>query len=103
MDTDSFIMHIKTVDFYKDIADDVERRFNTSNYECDRALPTGKNKYVIGLMKDQLEGKIMMEFVAFRPKNYFHLVDDGGSDRKTKGTKCVINEDLGLMIIKTVC
>ena len=33
MDTDSFIMHIKTEDFYKDIADDVEKRFDTSNYE----------------------------------------------------------------------
>ena len=44
MDTDSFIMHIKTEDFYKDIADDVEKRFNTPNYECDRPLPTGKNK-----------------------------------------------------------
>ena len=52
MDTDSFIMDIKTEDFYKDIANDVEKRFDTSNYECDRSLPTGKNKKVIGLMKD---------------------------------------------------
>ena len=43
MDTDSFIMHIKTEDFYKDIADDVEKRFDTSNYENNRPLPTGKN------------------------------------------------------------
>ena len=43
MDTDSFIMNIKTEDFYKDIANDVEKRFDTSNYECDRPLPTGKN------------------------------------------------------------
>ena len=43
-DTDSFIMNIKTEDFYKDIANDVEKRFDTSNYECDRPLPTGKNK-----------------------------------------------------------
>ena len=56
MDTDSFIIHIKKEDFYEDIADDVEKRFDTSNYECnsvqcDRPLPTGKNKKVIGLMK----------------------------------------------------
>ena len=56
VDTDSFIMHIKTEDFYIDIADDVEKRFDTSNYECDRPLPTGKNKKVIGLMKDELGG-----------------------------------------------
>ena len=68
MDTDSFIMHIKTEDFYKDIAHGVEKRFDTSNYECDRLLPTGMNKKVIGLMKDELGGKIMTEFVTLRPK-----------------------------------
>ena len=40
MDIDSFIMNIKTEDFYKDITNDVEKRFDTSNYECDRPLPT---------------------------------------------------------------
>ena len=54
MDTDSFVMNIKTEDFYKDIVNDVEKRFDTSNYEVDRPLPTGKNKKVIGLMKDEL-------------------------------------------------
>ena len=44
MDTDSFIIHIKTKDFYKDIADDIEKRFETSNYDINRALPTEKNK-----------------------------------------------------------
>ena len=66
MDTDSFIIHIKTEDFYKDIADDVEYKFDTSNYEVDRPLPTGKNKKVIGLMKDELGGKIITAFVALR-------------------------------------
>ena len=73
MDTDSFIMHIKTKDFYGDIADDVEKRFDTSNYDVNRPLPTGKNKKVIGLMKDDLGGKIMTEFVALRPKIYSYL------------------------------
>ena len=59
MDTDSFIMHIKTEDFYKDIADDVEKTFDTSNYEINRPLSIGKNEKVIGLMKDELRGKIM--------------------------------------------
>ena len=76
MDTDSFIMHIKTEDFYKDIADDVDKRFDTSNYECDRPLPIGKNKKVIGLMKDELGGKIITEFIALRPKTYSCLTDD---------------------------
>ena len=68
MDTDSFIIYIKTEDFYKDIANDVKKRFDTSNYGVDRPLPTGKNKKVIGLMKDELGGKIMTEFVALRSK-----------------------------------
>ena len=67
MDTDSVIMYIKTEDFYKDIANDAEKRFDTSNYEVNRPLPTGKNKKVIGLMKDELGGKIMTEFLALRP------------------------------------
>ena len=53
MDMDSFIMNIKTEDFYKDVDNDVDKRFDTSNYEVDRPLPIGKNKKVIGLMKDK--------------------------------------------------
>ena len=91
MDTDSFIINIKTEDFYKDIANDVEKRFDTSNYEVDRPLPTGKNKKVIGLMKDELGGKIITEFVALRPKTYSYLTDYYKEDKKAKGTKkCVI-------------
>ena len=70
MDTDSFVMNIKTKDFYKDIANDVEDTFDTSNYEVNRPLPTGKNKKVTGLMKDELGGKVITEFVALRPKTY---------------------------------
>ena len=93
MDTDSFIMNIKTNDFYKDIASDVENRFDTSNHELNRPLPTGKNKKVIGLMKDELGGKIIMEFVTLRPKPYSFLTDDGKEDKKAKGTKkCVIKK-----------
>ena len=100
MDTDSFIMNIKTNDFYKDIANDVGNRFDTSNYEVNtsetsalarRPLPTGKNKKIIGLMKDKLGGKIITEFVTLRPKIYSFLTDDGKEDKKAKGTKkCII-------------
>ena len=91
MDTDSFKMNIKTEDFYKDIANDVEKSFDTSNYEVNRPLPRGKNKKVIGLMKDELGGKIITEFITLRPKTYSYLTDDGKEDKKAKGTKkCVI-------------
>ena len=54
IDTDSFLFHIKTKDFYKDIVDDGWKRYNTSNYKVERPLPIGMNKKVIGLMKDGL-------------------------------------------------
>ena len=84
MDTDSFIMNIKTNDFYEDIASDVENRFDTSNYEVKRPLATGKNKKVIGLIKDELGGKIITEFVTLRPKTYSFLTDDGKEHKKAK-------------------
>ena len=71
MDTDSFVMNIKAEDFYKDIANDVEKRFDTSNYEVERPLPTEKNKKVIGLMKDELGEKIITEFITLRPKSLY--------------------------------
>ena len=78
MDTDSFIIHVKTSeDIYEDIADDVEKRFDTSNFEVNRPLTIGKNKTVVGIMKDELGGKSMTEFVALRPKTYSYLMDDG--------------------------
>ena len=95
MDTDNFIINIKTEDFHKDIADDVEKRFDTSNYECNGPLPAGKNEKVIGLMKDKLGGKNMTEFVALSPKTYSYLMDDDNTGKKAKGTKkCVIKRTL---------
>ena len=78
MDTDSFTINIETEDFYKDIANDVERRFDTYNYDKNdkRPPPIGKNKKVIGLFKDGLGGKIMIEVVVHRAKTYAYLLDD---------------------------
>ena len=67
--------------------DNVRNRFDTSNYEVNRPLPTAKNKKVIGLMKDELGGKIITEFVTLRPKTYSFLTDDGKEDKNAKGTK----------------
>ena len=87
MDTDSFIMNLKTNDFYKDISNDVENSFEN------RPLPMGKNKKVIGLMKDELGRKIITKFVTLRPKTYSYLTDDGKEDKKDKETKkCVIKK-----------
>ena len=95
MDTDSFIAYIKTNDIYKDIAKDVETRFDTSNYELERPLPKGKYKKVIGLMKDELGEKLMTKFVGLKVKTYSYLIDDGSDDKKAKRTKkCVIKRKL---------
>ena len=94
MDTNSFIVYIKRDDIYKNIAEDVETRFDTSNYELefnyiDRPLLKGKNKKVIGLMKDELGGKIVTKFLGLRAKTYSYLIDDGSEDKKAKVTKSV--------------
>ena len=91
MDTVSFIVYIKTGNISKDIAEDVETRFDTSKYEPDRPLPKGRNKTVIGLVKDQLGGNIMPKFVGLRAKAYSYLIDEGSEDKKAKDTiNCVI-------------
>ena len=96
MDTDSLIFKVKTEDFYEDIADDVEKRLDTSNYKIDGPLLiTDKNEMVIGLMKDELGRRIMTEFISLRAKTYAYLMDDDSEFKKAKGTKkCVIKRVL---------
>ena len=97
MDTDSFVINIFTEDFFEDINNDVERWFDTSNYDENdkRPLPIGKNKKVIGLFKDELGGKIMKEFCALRAKTYTYLMDDDCGNKIAKGIKkCVIKRRL---------
>ena len=102
MDTDSLVYHIKTEDFYADIVDDVQTRLDTSGYIPDRPLPVGLNKKVIGLMKDELGGKIMTEFVALRPKLYSYKKLDGSEDKKCKGIKkCIVKKTLTFEDYKT--
>ena len=96
-DTDSFIIHIITEDFFEDISNDVEVWYDTSNYDKNdkRPLPIGKNKKVPGLFKDELGGKIIIEVITLRPKIYAYLEDDGNDHKKAKGTKkCVIKQEL---------
>ena len=89
MDTDSCIIYIKAKDVYEDIANIIEIRFDTLNYEVNRPLTMKKKqkKKEIRLMKDKLGGKIMTEFLGLRPEIYFYLIDDGNRDRKAKRTK----------------
>ena len=97
MDTDNFIVHIETEDFYEDIASNVDKWFDTSAYNEDnnRPLPIGKNKKVIGKFKDEMNGKIMIENYNARAKTYAFKLDDDKETKRAKGTKkCVIKKDL---------
>ena len=71
-------------DIYKDIAEDVEIRFDTLNFELDRPLPKGKTKNIIGLMKDEIGAIIMKKFVQLIGKIHSYLIDDGSVVVKIK-------------------
>ena len=96
-DTDSFIIHIKTEDFYKDMSNDIDKWFDTSNFNKNdnRPLEIRKNKKVIGRFKDELGGKIMTEFCALRAKAYAYKLDDDVEKKKAKGNKkCVVEREI---------
>ena len=95
MDTDSFMVYIKTEDIYSDIAKDVETRFDSSNCKLDRPLPKGTNEKIIRLIKDELGGKIMIQFATLGPKTYSYLTYEDNKNKKAKSTKkCVVKGKL---------
>ena len=97
MDTDSFVINIFTEDFFEDINNDVERWFDTSNYDKNdkRPLQIGVNKKVIGMFKDELGRKIMKTFCALRAKTYSYLIENDNERKKAKGVKrCLIKRRL---------
>ena len=105
IDAGSFIVHVKTDGIYKNFAEDVEKRFDTSNFEIDKPLPKREKKKVIGLMKDKLGGQIMKNFFGLRTKTYSYLSylkdNNNNEDKKAKSRKkCVIK--INLEIIKNV-
>ena len=108
MDTDSFVIQIITEDFYKDIANDIEKWFHTCNYDENKAgktpIPIGKNKKVIGLFKDELGGKVKEVLVNTKAKPFAYLINGYNNDdydkekiknKKAKAAKkCVIKRRL---------
>ena len=106
MDTDSFIIQIETDDFFKDISNDVDKWFDTSKYDKNdnRPLEIGKNKKIIDKFKDELNGKIITEFIALRAKTYAYTQlneDKIEEHKKAKGTKkFVIKKHLNFELYK---
>ena len=88
-DTDSLMFQIYTDDFYKDISHDILTKFDTSDYPPDHesGIPTGVNKKVIGMFKDEVAGKQITCFVGLRPKLYSFRIEEDKEVRKCKGIK----------------
>ena len=88
-DTDSLMYRIQTDDFYKDISKDVKSKFDTSDYPQSHpsGIPTGLNKKVIGMFKDEVAGKQITHFIGLRPKLYSFKIEDGKNVKKCKGIK----------------
>ena len=87
--TDSLMYEIETEDFYQDISPDVHDKFDTSNFPKDHpsGIPTGVNKKVIGMFKDEAGVQQIFEFVGLRAKLYAYLMDQGEESKKCKGVK----------------
>ena len=93
-DTDSFLYEIQTENFYKDISGDVKNRFDTSDYPEGHpsGIPTGINKKVLGMFKDEAAGKNIKEFVGLRAKLYSYKMEEGKENKKCKGIKKAVVE-----------
>ena len=104
-DTDSFGYEIETEDFFKDISNDVEAKFDTSAYPKNHpsGIKTGVNKKVIGMMKDECSGEIMSGFVGLRAKSYATKMDSGEESKKCKGiSKTVTKNNIAFEDYKNV-
>ena len=100
-DTDSLMYEIQTENFYKDISADVKHRFDTSDYPPNHSsgIPSGFNKKVLGMFKDEAGGKVIDKFMGLRAKLYSYKMFEGEESKKGKGMKklvvkkCIAHED----------
>ena len=88
-DTDSLMYEIQTEDFYVDISADVKHRFDISNYSDNHpsGIPSGFNKKVPGMFKDEVDGKVIDKFVGLRAKLYSYKMFEGEESIKCKRVK----------------
>ena len=89
-DTGSLMYEIETEDFYKDISEDVKDRFDTSDYPPNHpsGIPTGCNKKVLGVFKDEVGGKIIEKFVGLRAKLYSFTILNNEEIKNLRTRKC---------------
>ena len=84
MDTESFIFNVKTEDWYKDISNDIEQRFDSSDIQTNIPIKNNINRKVLGVLQDELNGYPMKKFIGLRPKCYAYLQDDGKINKRAK-------------------
>ena len=106
IDTNSLAYEIKTKDFYKDINPDIEKQFDTSNYPTNHParIKTGLNGKVLGMFKDEVGGKQIVEFVGWRAKLYSYKMLDGSEDKNVRKCQRILQEGvLNSMTIESAC
>src|SRR5579872_1897164 len=92
-DTDSFLYEIKTDDFYVDMREQLHL-YDTSDYDIEHQCYSLENKKVPGKMKDEMNGKIIKEFIGLRSKMHSILMDDGGVKKTAKGIPAVAKKKI---------
>ncbi|XP_015510307.2 uncharacterized protein LOC107217324 [Neodiprion lecontei] len=94
-DTDSLIYEVQCPDIYEIMKRDIHK-FDTSNYDSqNRYGIKQENKKVVGLMKDECEGKLLREFVGLRSKMYCLRIENEPDKKKAKGvTKPVVENNV---------
>ena len=93
-DTDSFIIEVETEDVYKDMSE-MKEYFDFSDYPKDHFLYDETNKKKVGYFKDELNGKILVEYVGLKPKQYSYKTEDNQETKKSKGVKKYVIKSLG--------
>ena len=87
MNRGSLIAYIKTNGVYPNIAEDVETKFETTNYELNRPLPKGKDKKVVNVMTNELGGKTIKEFDRLGAKGYSYLINYDSEEQNARDAK----------------
>ena len=85
-DTDSLLLEIQTENVYEDMGASASL-YDTSDYPKDHPQYSEENKKVVGKMKDECAGRLIVEYVGLRPKMYSILEADGRNIKKAKGVK----------------
>jgi len=96
IDTDSLTYEIETDDFCKDISEDINTRFDTSNFSPNHpsGIPTGINKKIRGMFKDECGGEIISEFCGLQANFYAYTMNDDEFKKCNGVKKSVVKNEI---------